>query len=74
VQGGPYPLGVELCGAASGSCQWVIARAEGDRLLIAVPDGLAPTRVRYAWADAPVVNLVDGEGMPVPGFELAIQP
>lgn len=74
VQGGPYPLGVELCGEASGSCQWVIARAQGDRLLIAVPDGLTPTRVRYAWADAPVVNLVDGEGMPIPGFELAIQP
>jgi sialate O-acetylesterase len=74
VQGGPYPLGVELCGAASGSCQFVIARAEASRLLLAVPDGLAATRVRYAWADAPVVNLVDGEGMPIPGFELAIQP
>ncbi len=72
VQGGPYPLGVELCGAAAGSCQFVIARAEGERLLIAVPDGMTPTRVRYAWADAPVVNLVDGEGMPLPGFELAI--
>jgi sialate O-acetylesterase len=70
VQGGPYPLGVELCGVASGSCQWVLAQAEGDRLLLAVPDGLTPTRVRYAWADAPVVNLVDGEGMPIPGFEL----
>ncbi|MCL9999155.1 MAG: sialate O-acetylesterase [Erythrobacter sp.] len=74
VQGGPHPLGVELCGAASGSCQFVIARAEGDRLTIAVPDGMTPTRVRYAWADAPVVNLVDGVGMPVPGFELAIAP
>lgn len=74
VQGGPYPLGVELCGAASGSCQFVIARAEGGTLLIAVPDGMTPTRVRYAWADAPVVNLVDGEGMPVPGFELEIAP
>ena len=74
VQGGPYPLGVELCGAAPGSCQFVIARAEGNRLLIAVPDGMTPTRVRYAWADAPVVNLVDGEGMPVPGFELGIAP
>jgi sialate O-acetylesterase len=74
VQGGPYPLGVELCGAASGSCQFVIAKAEGNRLLLAVPDGMTPTRVRYAWADAPVVNLVDGEGMPVPGFELGIAP
>jgi sialate O-acetylesterase len=52
----------------------VIAKAEGNRLLLAVPDGMTPTRVRYAWADAPVVNLVDGEGMPVPGFELGIAP
>jgi sialate O-acetylesterase len=74
VQGGPYPLGLELCSTAAGSCQFVIARAEGGNLLIAVPDGTTPTRVRYAWADAPVVNLVDGEGMPLPGFELSITP
>ncbi len=74
VQCGPYPLGVELCAAEGDTCQWVIARVEGSRLLLAVPDGMTPTRVRYAWADAPVVNLVDGEGMPIPGFELAIAP
>lgn len=72
VQGGPYPIGVELCGTAAGACRFALAEADGSRLVIAVPDGMAPTRVRYAWADAPVVNLVDGEGMPVPGFELAI--
>lgn len=74
VQGGPYPLGVELCGAGPGTCQFVIAWAEGSNLAIPIPDGMVPTRMRYAWADAPVVNLVDGEGMPVPGFELAIAP
>ena len=72
VQSGPYPLGLELCGAAAGSCRFVLAEAEGNRLALPIPDGMMPTRVRYAWADAPVVNLVDGEGMPVPGFELAI--
>ncbi len=74
VQGGPVPLGVELCEATPGTCRYAIARAEGSTLLLAVPDGMAPTRVRYAWADAPVVNLVDGAGMPVPGFALDIQP
>lgn len=74
VQGGPYPLGVELCEAAPGTCQFVIARAEGSDLLMAVPEGMTPTRVRYAWADAPIVNLVDGGGMPVPGFGLDITP
>lgn len=74
VQGGPVPLGVELCEAVPGKCRFVIARTEGSRLLIPVPDGMAPARVRYAWADAPVVNLVDGAGMPVPGFGLDILP
>lgn len=73
VQGGPYPLGVELCAAGPGTCRWALAQAQGSTLAIAVPEGMTPTRVRYAWADAPVVNLVDGEGMPIPGFELAIE-
>jgi sialate O-acetylesterase len=72
VQGGPYPLGVELCESGPAPCRFVLAEASGSRLLLTVPQGMAPTRVRYAWADAPVVNLVDGEGMPIPGFELAI--
>ena len=74
AQGGPYVLGAELCEAGPETCRFVLARAEGHRLYLPVPDMMAPTRVRYAWADAPVVNLVDGEGMPVPGFELALQP
>ncbi len=65
------PLGVELCGATQESCRYAVARVEGDRLLIA-DDGQPTTRVRYAWADAPVVNLFDGRNLPVPGFELDI--
>jgi hypothetical protein len=42
----------------------------GDALVIA-GDGQPATRVRYAWADAPVVNLFDARPLPVPGFELA---
>lgn len=74
VQGGPIALGAELCESAPGSCRFVLAEAEGNRLILPIPDGMIPARVRYAWADAPVVNLVDGEGMPVPGFQLGIQP
>ncbi len=72
AESGPHPLGVELCEAGPGTCRWALAQLEGSRMVISVPDGMAPTRVRHAWADAPVVNLVDGEGMPMPGFELAI--
>jgi sialate O-acetylesterase len=74
VKGGPTALGVELCEAAPGTCLFALARADGNRLMIAVPDGMTPTRVRYAWADAPVVNVVDGGGMPLPGFGLGITP
>lgn len=74
AQGGPYPLGVELCEAAPGTCRFALASLDGSRMVIAVPPGVTPTRVRYAWADAPVVNLVDGGGMPVPGFGLDITP
>lgn len=74
AQGGPYPLGVELCEAGMETCRFALARLDGSRMVIPVPQGMAPTRVRYAWADAPVVNLVDGGGMPIPGFGLDIAP
>jgi sialate O-acetylesterase len=65
------PLGVELCAATQESCRFASARVEGDTLVIA-GDGQPATRVRYAWADAPVVNLFDSRPMPVPGFELEV--
>lgn len=72
VWSGPNPLGVELCGEAQDSCRYVLASAEGGSLLIRA-DGKPATRVRYAWADSPVVNLFDGRNLPVPGFELGIE-
>jgi sialate O-acetylesterase len=77
VEGGLHawsgaPLGVELCGETQETCRYAAARVEGDRLLI-VRDGQAATRVRYAWADAPVVNVFDARPIPVPGFELPIE-
>lgn len=69
--GGPFPLGFEVCGAA-GPCQWVVASVDGDRVYFPVPAGMTPARVRYGWADAPVLNLYDGRDLPVPGFELEI--
>lgn len=69
--GGLYALGVELCGDAQESCRYVIPALWGNKMLIAA-DGQPATRVRYAWADAPVVNLYDGRDLPVPGFELEI--
>ncbi|MXP48247.1 sialate O-acetylesterase [Altererythrobacter luteolus] len=70
--GGPYPLGIELCGAERDTCRWASPVLSGQTMSIPVPAGFQAQRVRHAWADAPVVNLYDARGMPVPGFELAI--
>jgi sialate O-acetylesterase len=68
---GPYPLGIELCSAAQDSCRYALATVDGDRLVIPTA-GQPVARVRYAWADSPVVNLFDGRSLPVPGFELEV--
>ncbi|UXC92820.1 MULTISPECIES: sialate O-acetylesterase [unclassified Sphingobium] len=64
-------IGFELCGAAAGSCRFVPGRVEGTRIVLA-GDGLPATRVRYAWAESPVVNLYDEAPLPVGSFELPI--
>lgn len=68
---GSHPLAVELCGVDQPSCRYATATINGDSLQIA-DDGKPATRVRYAWSDAPIVNLYDGRGLPVPGFEMKI--
>ena len=70
--GGPYPLGVEVCGDTQQSCRWAVPTLEGDRMVIGVTDDQPVSRVRYAWSDAPIVNLYDAREMPVPGFELPV--
>jgi len=68
---GPAPLGFELCGVDQASCRYASARIDRDNVVLA-PDGKPATRVRYAWADSPVVNLFDAKQLPVPGFELPL--
>jgi sialate O-acetylesterase len=69
---GRSAIGFELCGAAPGSCRYADARVDGDRVVLAA-DGEPVTRVRYAWADYPLVNLYDKDLLPVPVFELPVQ-
>jgi sialate O-acetylesterase len=61
----------ELCGPAAGSCRYADARVQGSKVTIAA-DAQPVTRVRYAWADYPVVNVYDGDMLPVPVFELPV--
>lgn len=68
---GNGPLAFELCGDTQPSCRYAMARMDGTSVLLA-GDRKPATRVRYAWADSPVVNAYDDRAMPLPGFELPI--
>jgi sialate O-acetylesterase len=61
----------ELCGPTQESCRYADAVAEGATIRIRA-DGRPVTRVRYAWADSPVVNLYDEVPLPPGPFEVPI--
>ena len=44
------------------------ARIEGGAVVVSSPDVPAPVAVRYAWADNPVCNLVNADGLPASPF------
>lgn len=68
---GASAIGFELCGEAQGSCRFRDGRINGNQIVIA-GDGQAVTRVRFAWADAPIVNLYDTDLLPASSFELKV--
>lgn len=63
------PIGFELCAQ---SCRFAAARVEGSKVRV-LGDGQPVTRVRYAWADTPVVNLYDAANMTPTSFELVVE-
>jgi len=74
VIGSKDPAGFELCGDAQASCHFVRAQL-GEGGIVSLEDS-APekaTRVRFCWADAPLCNLFDTEGLPVGPFEIPVQ-
>jgi sialate O-acetylesterase len=67
------PAAFELCGDAQASCRFVSASlADGGKVRLDAHGVTAPTRVRYCWADSPLCNLYDGDGLPVGPFEIAL--
>ena len=71
VIGAKDPAGFELCGDTQASCHFVRAQL-GEGGVVRLDDS-APekaTRVRFCWADAPLCNLFDTEGLPVGPFEI----
>lgn len=64
--GGPL-AGFEIAGADG---RFVPAQAsiEGETVVASSPSVPEPVALRYAWADDPVCNLVNGEGLPASPF------
>jgi sialate O-acetylesterase len=70
AHGGDDLLGFELCGAQDDSCRYAHAEIRNDHEVILRAPVPAATRVRYAWADSPLVNLYDEAGLPAGPFQL----
>ena len=47
---------------------WGTAEIQGDKVVVTSPKVAKPVAVRFGWADFPVVNLFNKEGLPVSPF------
>jgi sialate O-acetylesterase len=47
---------------------WADAKIEGDKVVVSSDNVSVPVAVRYAWADNPVCNLYNKEGLPASPF------
>lgn len=72
VGGGLVAKGVKLTGfAVAGEDRqwhWADAQIQGDVVVLSSPDVRAPLAVRYNWANNPVGNLYNREGLPASLF------
>jgi sialate O-acetylesterase len=68
VYGAARPIGFELCDA---TCRFVDATVDG--VTVRLVGAAGATKVRYAWADSPIINLFGVSGLPATPFELPIQ-
>ncbi len=64
---GTAPRGFRIAGADK---VWkpASARIEGNEIIISSPEVAAPVAARYAWAENPDCNLVNGAGLPSTSF------
>lgn len=66
------PIGFELCADSVDTCRFADGSIDGSQVMLSIPNGLSPTRVRYCWADSPICTLYDFSGLPAGPFELQI--
>nr|WP_317892457.1 sialate O-acetylesterase [uncultured Sphingomonas sp.] len=71
ARGSNQAIGFELCDAAPGTCRYASGTLAGSEVTLP-NDGRPVTRVRYAWTEAPVTNLVDEAPLPVGTFEVPV--
>lgn len=64
---GGSPAGFQIAGSDR-QWVWAEARIEGDKVIVSSPKVATPVAVRYGWADFPVVNLWNKDGLPATPF------
>jgi sialate O-acetylesterase len=65
------PIGFQLCDR-DGRCTFAEARQRGTDIAVDASSVPGAAKVRYCWADSPICNLYDREGLPAVPFELPI--
>ncbi len=64
-------IGFEVCRGET--CAYVPATVAGDTVVLKGANAPDVTRVRYAWADAPFVNLYSADNLPAVPFEMDVK-
>ncbi len=70
VFGDARPTGFELCDAKA--CRFVEGATDGDLARLSVPAGFTPVKVRFGWAESPILNLYGVNRLPATPFELVV--
>jgi sialate O-acetylesterase len=63
-------IGFEIC--ARDNCRFADATISGHRVVLPGANAPGVTRVRYAWADAPFVNLFSADDLPAAPFRMDV--
>ena len=66
-------IGFETCTGVD-VCTYATATPKGDTIVLPGANAPGVTSVRYAWADAPYVNLYSADDLPAVPFELPVAP
>ena len=60
--------------SAEGDFVWAQAKVEGHKVILESSEVPEPVHVRYAWSDAPIVNLFNAAGLPAYPFRTDDRP